>query len=72
VTTPQEAVDELENHLKPLSPLDARAAVADILGCFIWLLATFIGDDIVLRLVHDIWPKLPSTSDLPDGEESSR
>ena len=34
-------------------------AVAAILANFIWLLVIFIGENLGLRMVHEIWPGVP-------------
>lgn len=43
-----------------------------MLARLIWLLATFIGDSLALRLVHDIWPEVPLGAAMPGEEETRR
>ena len=64
-------VDALAEHLASQSPADAQPAATELLVSFIWLLAAFVGDDIVNRLVRDIWPDQQSAADRVDREESS-
>jgi hypothetical protein len=37
-------------------------ALVAILANFIWLLIIFIGENIALRKVHDVWPDVPLKS----------
>jgi hypothetical protein len=59
-----------DGDLEGLEPLEARVAPQDIatglvllLAQLLGLLVAFIGEDLALRLVHDIWPTL-SIDDL--------
>ncbi len=36
---------------------------------FIWLLSTFIGKDLALRLIHQAWPELPLNGADSGSEE---
>jgi hypothetical protein len=44
--------------------LAGRALIAELLG----LLDAFIGEDLTLRLVADVWPDLPAIEAEADGE----
>lgn len=55
-----------DGSLEGLGDLEARVGQQEFLnGCvillaqFLGLLMTFIGEDLTLRLVRDLWPKLP-------------
>lgn len=49
---------------------DDMAAGGEILVTkLLQLLATFIGEDLTLRLVRDAWPPAPLDDSSPDGEE---
>jgi hypothetical protein len=41
--------------------VEMEAAVVVILGNFIWLLTEFIGQNLGLRKVHEVWPMVPFT-----------
>jgi hypothetical protein len=47
-------------------------ALSAVLANFLWLLVTFIGDDLALRLVQDLWPDVPLADQRHDSEEASR
>lgn len=47
-------------------------ALYAVLANFLWLLVTFIGEDLALRLVQDLWPEVPLADQSFDPEEASR
>lgn len=47
---------ELRAAILRQDPETARAGVADLLTTFVGLLARLIGDGLVARLLHDVWP----------------
>ncbi len=49
-----------------IEPAMLRAALTTVLASVIGLLSTFIGDDLTVRLVRDVWP------DAPFGRTSPR
>jgi hypothetical protein len=51
--------DGLAALLDGVEPATMRDALTAILAGVIGLLATFIGDDLALRLVRDVWPEIP-------------
>jgi len=51
-----EGLEELRAHLKPVEFLEGRVVLlAQLLG----LLLAFIGENLTLRLVREVWPKVP-------------
>ena len=53
---------------------DPRAAVEGqikVLAHFLWLLATLIGEDLTLRLVHITWPAITLNEAGPGSEKTS-
>lgn len=44
--------------MEPQDPQIAREAFTDLLSTFIELLGHLIGDALVARLVHELWPEL--------------
>ncbi len=45
-------------------PTEAVSAIEAIFANFVWLLMTFIGEDLALRQVRNIWPEIS-----PDGAD---
>ena len=58
--------DGLRAKTEGIDPAMLRAALTTVLARVIGLLITFIGDDLTLRLVRDVWP------DAPFGGTSTR
>lgn len=58
---PDCSLDGLRAALDEQSPSAAADAVVAILGNFLWLLVTFIGENLGLRKVHEAWPDVPFT-----------
>ncbi len=46
----------LRQSAQGLEPTEIRRGIVTFLGNFVWLLATFIGEALALRLVARIWP----------------
>lgn len=70
-----EAAAEGETSLKGLGeafrgrgPAEIEAASVAVLANLLWLLATFIGNDLTVRLVHTIWPQVPTGNPGSDSE----
>jgi hypothetical protein len=60
-----EGLDELGAQVDPEDIFEGRVVLlAQLLG----LLVSFIGENLTLRLVRDVWPKLP-LNDLDFGKE---
>jgi hypothetical protein len=49
-------------------PAEAADAFALALGHFMWLLVIFIGEDLGLRTVRDVWPEVPLDRVTPFSE----
>jgi hypothetical protein len=48
---------------------DARAAAAAVLGNVVALLVTFIGEQLAIRVIREVWPDAPFTNEAA-GEEA--
>jgi len=59
-TTPDACREALTQALQTVAPEQARDGVVALLAHCLGLLASFIGDDLVLILVREIWPDLPA------------
>jgi hypothetical protein len=53
------------------SPAETEEGIVAVLGNFVWLLSTFIGEDLVLRLLRRAWPDVP-LGEPGDGSEEAR
>jgi hypothetical protein len=53
---PEVCLEGLGESTAGVEPVQARAAIALALASVVGLLATFIGDELTLRLVRDVWP----------------
>lgn len=49
----------------------AAGGLTAVVAYFIWLLATFIGEDLALRVVHDVWPDVPLAGTSSGFEEAT-
>jgi hypothetical protein len=47
------------------------AGLAAVLANFLWLLVTFIGEDLTLRLASQVWPDVPLHASGPGSEEDT-
>ena len=56
--------------LRTVAPEQAHDGVAALLASCLGLLASFIGDDLVLILVREIWPDLPAMHDKPGAGDT--
>ncbi len=43
----------------PADPSTLQAAVTEVLAGLLGLLSTFIGDELTIRIVRDVWPDAP-------------
>lgn len=62
IKAPNCSLDGLRAALDEQNPCAAADAVVAIFGNFLWLLVTFIGEDLGLRKVHEAWPDVPFTA----------
>jgi len=53
------SADGLRQAVEGREQREVTDAVAAILANFIWLLVIFIGENLGLRMVHEIWPGVP-------------
>ena len=55
-SSPTLGLEGLAEHVQGVEPAQAREGLAMVLANVLGLLATFVGDEITLRLVRDAWP----------------
>ncbi len=58
--------DGLRAKTEDVEPATLRAALTTVLGSVIGLLSTFIGEDLAVRLVRDVWPSAPYGGTSPE------
>ena len=64
VATPAGGLEDLGAALQGTDPAQARAALGAVLAHLVWLLVTFVGADLALRVVRGAWPDLPLDDDV--------
>jgi len=69
ITAPTCSFDGLRQAAEGREPADVADALVAILANFIWLLVIFIGENLGLRKVHEVWPDVPFT---PPGVSSEK
>jgi hypothetical protein len=63
--------DGLRAKTEGINAVMLRTALMTVLAQVIGLVTTFIGDDLTLRLVRDVWPDAPfGGTSLQEGEEA--
>ncbi len=63
---PENCFDGLRDGVSGVAGAELRDGLAAVLAGVIGLLATFIGDDLTVRLVRDVWPAAPFDEAVPD------
>jgi hypothetical protein len=51
------------------TPVEGREALTAVLAQFIWLLVIFIGENLGLRKVREVWPEVPFGRNHSSGAE---
>jgi hypothetical protein len=69
ITAPNCSIDGLRQAAEGRSPTEVADALVAILANFIWLLVIFIGENLGLRKVHEVWPDVPW---MPPGLSSEK
>ena len=69
VATPNCSFDGLRQAAEGRDPAEVADALVAILANFLWLLVLFIGENLGLRKVHEVWPDVPFT---PPGFSSEK
>lgn len=59
MTAPNSSLDALRPAVEGREPAEVRDALVTILANFISLLVIFIGENLALRKVHEVWPDMP-------------
>ena len=68
--SPDTCLEGLDEALRDVGSDDAYQALVLVLAHMIGLLATFIGDDLAMRILGEAWPDLPLESDEVQKEEA--
>ncbi len=63
------SADELRQALEGREQEEVTNAAVAILANFLWLLVIFIGENLGLRMVHEIWPDVPFKAPGSSTEE---
>jgi hypothetical protein len=58
-TAPNGSLGGLPDAVEGRQPAEVADALVAILANFIWLLVIFIGENLGLRKVHEVWPDVP-------------
>ena len=69
ITTPNCSFEGLRQAAEGREPADVADALVAILANFLWLLVIFIGENLGLRKVQEVWPDVPFT---PPGVSSDK
>jgi hypothetical protein len=70
--SPEICFDGLGERVQGMELAQAREGLAMLLASVLGLLATFIGDELTLRLVRDVWPDAhPGDTDAAAHEEQT-
>ncbi len=64
------SLDGLRQVVDGLNAAEVADALVAILANFLWLLVTFIGQDLGLRKVHEAWPDVPFTPPASSSEKA--
>ncbi|HUH07689.1 MAG TPA: hypothetical protein VML96_07775 [Egibacteraceae bacterium] len=71
-SSPESCLEGLREGVEGLEPARAREGMAMVLASLLWLITTFIGDEITLRLVRDVWPDARIGGTGPGTREAQR
>jgi hypothetical protein len=64
---PELCLEGLDERLHGVKSSDASAGVLALLGAMLDLLVGFIGEDLTVRLVREVWPDLPDQESARPG-----
>jgi hypothetical protein len=58
--------------IRAINPEHARTALAELFAQLIWLLVTFIGEDLTVRTLRQVWPEieLDRTNSAPEETDA--
>jgi hypothetical protein len=65
------SLDAVRAALRDVEPARAREALAEVFAQLLALLVTFIGQDLTLRTLRQVWPELEAHEDGPESQEAS-
>lgn len=68
---PEFCLEGVRERVRGVEPTMAQHGLASILASLIGLLVTFIGEDLALRLVRDVWPDVPLAETDLDTQEAT-
>ncbi len=70
LTTPNCSLDGLRQAVEGREPREVADALVAILANFIWLLVIFLGENLGLRKVHEVWPDVPLKAPASSSEKA--
>ena len=70
LTTPTCSLDGLRQAVEGREPAEVADALVAILANFLWLLVTFIGENLGLRKVREVWPDVPFNPPRSSSEKA--
>lgn len=65
------SLEGLQASVRDQDPTVVREGLASVLAQFIWLLVTFVGETLALRLIHEAWPEVMPEAAGSGSEENS-
>jgi hypothetical protein len=73
--SPEVCFEGLDEHVHDVDPSEVGQGLRAVLGTMLDLLVGFIGEDLTMRLLREVWPDLayrePSRPGSPDGQEAN-
>lgn len=71
-STSDVCLDGLQIQIETVDTATLHDGLTEVLAGVIGLLVTFIGEDLALRLVRDVWPDAPFGGSSPQQQEVTR
>lgn len=66
---PEACLEGLDERLQDVGSSEASAGLHAVLGAMLDLLVGFIGEDLTVRLVREVWPNLPVQEPARPGSD---
>lgn len=65
------SLEGLSASIRDQDPAVVRDSLVSVLAHFIWLLVTFVGEKLALRLIHEAWPEVTPGAAGSGSEENN-